>query len=73
MTKIILASLLFIATPALAQQPVQKRGQCPIGYYTQSGYCVPFSTTKQPAIEKTGRDCPVGWYTQNGYCVRFNR
>jgi hypothetical protein len=73
MTKLATALLLLAGVPAFAQQPVQKQGQCPIGYYTQYGYCVPFSTTQQPAVKKTSRDCPIGWYTQGDYCVRFSR
>lgn len=57
----------------MAQMPVTKNGQCPIGYYTQYGYCVPFSATRQQAVEKVGDSCPVGWFTQYGYCVRSRR
>jgi hypothetical protein len=57
----------------MAQMPVTKNGQCPIGYYTQYGYCVPFSATKQRAVEKVGSSCPVGWFTQYGYCVQSRR
>lgn len=55
---------------AQLSQPVPKTGQCPIGYYTQYGYCVPFTGTRQQAVEKVNGRCPVGWFTQGNYCVR---
>lgn len=52
---------------------VPANGTCPIGYYTQYSYCVPFSGTRQEALQKTSSTCPVGWFTQGNYCVRSRR
>jgi hypothetical protein len=52
-------------------QPVPELGRCPVGYYPQSGYCAPYSATREEAIEKVGERCPVGWYPQGSYCVRY--
>lgn len=50
-------------------QPVPKLGRCPLGYYTQFGYCVPAAGSQQ-AVQKAGPACPYGWYSQGSYCAR---
>ena len=63
----IFAVACFLATPALAQQPVLKSGSCPTGYHSSGNYCVPGSNA-QPVIEKNG-SCPSGYASSGNYCV----
>jgi hypothetical protein len=35
-------SIVLLAAPVLAcNQPIIKKGTCPLGYYSSGGYCVP--------------------------------
>jgi hypothetical protein len=69
--KIILTSLVFLLSPAVAQQqPIQKIGTCPLGWYSSGGYCVQNAPSKREAIIKTGSPCPLGWYGSGNYCVK---
>jgi hypothetical protein len=49
------------------QQPIQKLGTCPLGYFSSGRYCVPTSKQSKPVIEKYGT-CPVGFYSTGNYC-----
>lgn len=51
-------------------QPVPRLGSCPLGYYSQAGYCVPAAAVQRDAVPKVGSRCPFGWYTEGGYCIR---
>lgn len=73
MTRLLSLAFAFVSSVAMAQQPVVKRGSCPVGYYSQGSYCVPFSQSRQETIEKVGNSCPVGWYSQGRYCTRERR
>ncbi len=73
MIRLLSLAFVFVSSVAMAQQPVVKRGSCPVGYYPQGAYCVPFSQNRQEAIAKVGNSCPVGWYPQGGYCTRTRR
>lgn len=52
-------------------QPLIRVGACPLGYYTQAGYCVPSpSGVTRPAIQSDGLTCPLGYYKSANYCVK---
>ena len=62
------AILLLVATDALAQDALVKRGSCPSGYHTSGGYCIPSSKSSRAAIAKVG-SCPSGYHTSGDYCL----
>jgi hypothetical protein len=69
--KILLPSLFFLLSPAFAQQqPIQKIGTCPLGFYASNAYCVQNAPSKREAIIKTGSPCPLGWHGSGDYCVK---
>lgn len=45
---------------------------CPLGYYGQSGYCIPTKSTNSSnqSINSANDTCPLGTYRNNGYCTR---
>ena len=65
----VLCALLVFGPRVLAgeQQPIQKLGTCPLGYFSSGQYCVPTSKQSKPVIEKYGT-CPVGFYSAGNYC-----
>jgi hypothetical protein len=60
----------FLLLAQLAQ-PVPRISSCPIGYYTQAGYCVPAAGAAREAIIRVENSCPFGWYTQGSYCQKL--
>ncbi len=67
-------------TPALAQQcsqislnlelvPLQKIGDCPIGFYEESNYCVPNNGQRQAAIRQVKGQCPFQFQPSGSYCL----
>ena len=50
--------------------PVPKIGNCPHGWLTSGGFCVP-SGSRQDAIPKSAsQNCPWGWLASGAYCLR---
>ena len=66
-TFLILVATIF-AMPALAQEPLVKRGSCPSGYHVSGNYCTPNSRSSLPAIAKAG-SCPSGYHVSGDYCL----
>lgn len=61
--------MITLALLAQLAQPAPQLGKCPLGYYSQNGYCVP-AGAQRDAVPMIGGRCPYGWYTQGSYCVR---
>jgi hypothetical protein len=51
----------------------QVNSLCPLGYYGQSGYCIPTKSinTYNQSINSANDTCPLGSYRNNGYCTRY--
>jgi hypothetical protein len=60
---------LMAATLLVLQNPIQRVGTCPLGWYSSGGYCVPTSQQSKPAIQKYD-SCPLGWYSTGNYCAK---
>lgn len=45
------------------------RGNCPIGYYSSGGACVPSSRGATYAFFNNGGNCPNGYYSSGKSCV----
>ena len=68
-----LASILLaaIAGPLFAaSEPVVKVDNCPVGYRTSGGYCIPIDDNADEVVPKV-RSCPVGYRTSGGYCIKL--
>jgi hypothetical protein len=66
----LLTSILLLSIPTF---PLTRTGStCPLGYYTQAGYCVPTpSPVRQaPSINSSGSTCPLGTYRNGSYCTQ---
>jgi hypothetical protein len=46
---------------------------CPVGYYGQTGYCIPTKSinSHNQSINSSDNTCPVGTYRNNGYCTGY--
>jgi hypothetical protein len=60
---------LLAATLLASQNPIQRVGTCPLGYYSSGGYCNPTNEYTKPAIQKYD-SCPLGWYSTGSYCAK---
>ncbi len=71
---------LIVAAPAEAQQcsqislnlelvPLKKVGDCPIGFYEESQYCVPNEGQGQAAIRQLNGRCPFQFQPSGAYCL----
>lgn len=51
--------------------PLASQGECPLGYFWDSSYCVPNEGPGQalPAIKKVDGQCPLGFFPSNEYCL----
>ena len=52
--------------------PITKIGSsCPFGYYSSSGYCVPFKSLERStqSIPRTSDSCPFSTYKAGNYCT----
>lgn len=51
--------------------PVVKVGQCPVGYYADSGFCVPNEGIRQAlaAIKSVNGACPFLFFPSGDYCL----
>jgi hypothetical protein len=51
----------------------QVNSMCPVGYYGQTGYCIPTKSINSynQSINSSGNTCPVGTYRNNGYCTGY--
>ena len=58
------------AAQELQAQPVPKTGNCPSGYSSSGGYCVP-GRSAHYAIEKRG-SCASGYSSSGDYCLAGN-
>lgn len=58
------------AAQELQAQPVPKTGNCPSGYSSSGGYCVP-GRSAHYAIEKR-TSCASGYSTSGDYCLAGN-
>lgn len=72
--------VLFLGAPLGAQQcsqislnleliPLRKIGECPIGFYEESQYCIPNEGQKQAAIRKVNGQCPFQFQPSGDYCL----
>ena len=61
---IILLGSSLIATP----QPKLTGTNCPSGYYSSGGFCVPSSSHSRAAIPRSGNSCPSGWVASGNFC-----
>jgi hypothetical protein len=53
-----------------AEMPWPNTGNCPHGYFTSNGSCVP-SAGAQPAIPKSrSGNCPWGWTSSGDFCLK---
>jgi len=53
-----------------AEMPWPNTGNCPHGYFTSNGACVP-SQGAQPAIPKSrSGNCPWGWTSSGDFCLK---
>jgi hypothetical protein len=59
-----------LAAQELQAQPIPKIGNCPSGYSSSGGYCVPGKSSHY-AIEKRG-SCASGYSTSGDYCLAGN-
>jgi hypothetical protein len=66
-----LSVAIFVATPAFArdEMPWPNTGNCPHGYVTSGGHCMP-SQGAQPAIPKSRGNCPWGWTSSGDFCLK---
>jgi hypothetical protein len=65
--------LMLMSVNLQAAEPLIKNGNCPIGYWTNGGYCLPDSTMKDKVVIPKAKDsvvCPIGFYQNNNYCVK---
>lgn len=71
MTCKLIIAVLLVATPAYARDetPWPNTGNCPHGYVTSGGHCMP-SQGAQPAIPKSHGNCPWGWTSSGDFCLK---
>ncbi len=63
MNAILLTLLLASAKPAA------KIGQCPAGYASEAGWCVPMQRDAPVAVPKGSEPCPSSMVQSGAYCV----
>ena len=77
---VLLTATLGSTLPALAQQcsqislnlelvPLKKTGDCPIGFYEESNYCVPNDNQRQAAVRQVQGQCPFQFQASGNYCL----
>lgn len=73
-------ALSWICLPVVAQQcsqislnlelvPLKKSGDCPIGFYEESQYCVPNDGQRQAAVRQVNGQCPFQFQASGNYCL----
>jgi hypothetical protein len=64
------AAMIFGIAAARAEPlPRPNTGNCPHGYFTSNGYCVP-SRGAQTAVPKSRGNCPWGWTSSGDFCLK---